>query len=164
MLTTLALHRPAGPITSSSIAPPKPINQNYAAPDSSSPTRPGKPERKHARDPSAVLARPRSNGQTTAWPSRARKGDNKGLTRGPKPINHNYAGAAPPSRPDHLEQHRAAKTNKPKLRRARFFVTHAPREAGEKARPRPLSGFGATDLVGERPRSNGQTTAWPSRA
>jgi hypothetical protein len=26
-----------------------------------------------------------------------------------------------------------------------------------------LSGFGATDLVGERPRSSG-TTAWPSRA
>jgi hypothetical protein len=27
-----------------------------------------------------------------------------------------------------------------------------------------LSGFGATHLVGELPRSNGQTTAWPSRA
>ena len=55
---------------SSSIAPPKPINQNYAAPDSSAPTRPRNqgikgsiaPARnageKYARDPSAVVARP----------------------------------------------------------------------------------------------------------
>src|SRR5882757_179751 len=70
-------HRPAGPIASRRIAPPKPINQAYAAPD--------------------------------------------------------------------------------------FFGTHAPREAGREARPRPLSGFGATDLVGERPRNSG-ITAWPSRA
>jgi hypothetical protein len=34
------------------------------------------------------------------------------------------------------------------------------------AKPAPTSQccFGATDRVGERPRSNGQTTAWPSRA
>src|ERR1019366_4827259 len=73
-------------------------------------------------------------------------------------------------RPDPVEQHRAAETNKPKLRRARFFGTHAPRDkgipparnAGEKARRRPRCCFGATPLVGELPRSNGQTTAWPS--
>src|SRR5258707_154328 len=69
------------------------------------------------------------------------------------------------SRPDRLEPHRAAETNKPELRRARFFGTHArARNAGEKARPSPRCCFGATDLVGELPRSNGQTTAWPSRA
>src|SRR6202021_2105616 len=74
---------------------------------------------------------PRSNGQTTAWPSapsralRVIKEVNAGP---PKPINHNYAAAAPPRRPDPVEQHRAAKTNKPKLRRARFFGTHAPRD------------------------------------
>src|SRR5258705_11100429 len=80
------------------------------------------------------------------------------------------AATAPPRRPDPVEQYRAAETNKPKLRRARFFGTPAPRgipparNAGEKARPRPQCCFGATDLVGELPRSNGQTTAWPSRA
>src|SRR5258708_22249246 len=36
------------------------------------------------------------------------------------------------------------------------------RNAGEKARRRPSCCFGATPLGGERPRSNGQTTAWPS--
>src|SRR5258708_20748670 len=33
--------RPGGPSRSSRIDPPKPINQNYAAPDSSAPTRQG---------------------------------------------------------------------------------------------------------------------------
>ena len=36
------------------------------------------------------------------------------------------------------------------------------RNAGVKARPSPRCCFGATPLVGELPRSNGQTTAWPS--
>jgi transposase len=38
------------------------------------------------------------------------------------------------------------------------------RNAGVKARPsHPRCCFGATPLVGELPRSNGQTTAWPSQ-
>ena len=59
--------RPGGPSRSSSIDPPKPINQNYAAPDSSAPTSPRDkgippemPERQHAGAPDAVLARPLS--------------------------------------------------------------------------------------------------------
>src|SRR5260370_41380842 len=63
----------------------------------------------------------------------------------------------------------AAETNKPKLRRARFFGTHVAkgsrdpaRNAGEKARRSPSCCFGATPLGGERPRSNRQTTAWPA--
>src|ERR1700686_611195 len=36
------------------------------------------------------------------------------------------------------------------------------RNAGEKARRSPRCCFGATPLVAELPRSNGQTTAWPS--
>src|SRR6202030_4251800 len=36
------------------------------------------------------------------------------------------------------------------------------RNAGVKARPSPRCCFGATPLVGELPRSNGQTTAWPA--
>src|ERR1700693_2929429 len=83
-ITTPPRHRLGGPIRSSSIAPPKPINHNYAAPDSSAPTRP-----KGSREP-------------------------------------------------------------------------VPKNAGEKARRSPLSCLGATPLVGELPRSNGQTTAWPS--
>src|SRR5665811_1013763 len=38
----------------------------------------------------------------------------------------------------------------------------SPKNAGEKARRSPRCCFGATPLVGELPRSNGQTTAWPS--
>src|ERR1700722_7426171 len=56
-----------------------------------------------------------------------------------------------------------------RLRRARFFGTHAPRDkenqpenAGVRARPSPRCCFGATPLVGELPRTNGQTTAWPA--
>src|SRR5674476_1683699 len=55
------------------------------------------------------------------------------------------------------------------LRRARFFGTHAPRDQEnqpEKCRrestPESRCCFGATPLVAELPRSNGQTTAWPS--
>src|SRR5664280_2089449 len=108
---------------------------------------------------------PRSNGQTTAWPSapsRA-KGDKIGERGGPEIIK------SKSRRPDPVEQHRAGETNKPKLRRARFFGTHAPRDKEnqpEKCRrestPETRCCFGATHLVGELPRSNGQTTAWPS--
>src|SRR5258708_5878168 len=63
----------------------------------------------------------------------------------------------------------AAETNKPKLRRRRFFGTHVAkgsrdpaRKAGDKARRSPSCCFGATPRGGERPRSNGQTTAWPA--
>src|SRR6202030_202334 len=38
----------------------------------------------------------------------------------------------------------------------------SPKNAGVKARPSPRCCFGATPLVGELPRSNGQTTAWPA--
>src|SRR6267154_392195 len=81
----LAIVRPAA------AAPPKPINLNYAAPDSSAPTLPKgsrDPARKAGREstpePSCCFGatprggeRPRSNRQTTAWPaapSRARNG------------------------------------------------------------------------------------------
>src|SRR6202521_3935512 len=55
------------------------------------------------------------------------------------------------------------------LRRARFFGTHAPRDKENKPEMperkhagAPRCCFGATPLVGELPRSNRQTTAWPA--
>src|SRR6202020_710952 len=106
---------------------------------------------------------PRSNGQTTAWPaapSRACMGDGRGNRGARKSVNLNPGG---PSRSSSIAP---AETI---LRRASFFGTHAPRDkenqprnAGEKARPSPRCCFGATPLVGELPRSNGQTTAWPA--
>src|SRR5205085_9560623 len=55
-----------------------------------------------------------------------------------------------------------------------LFSAYSPRQilrhprASPKCRrestPEALGCFGATDRVGERPRSSGQTTAWPSRA
>src|ERR1022692_1752977 len=129
------------------------------------------PERKHAGAPDAVLARPLSLASYPVATGRPRpghqrpraRGGEKGLTRGPE-INKSKS-----RRPEPVEQHRAAETI---LRRARFFGTHAPRDkenqpekwknAGEKARRSPRCCFGATPLVGELPRSNGQTTAWPS--
>ena len=72
----------------------------------------------------------------------------------PKPINHNYAAAAPPRRPDPVEQHRAAKTNKPKLRRARFFGTHPPRDQANQFRKMPeRKHAGAPSAVLARPLS-----------
>src|SRR5450631_1376348 len=130
------------------------------------------PERKHARAPEAVLARPLSLASypvATGRPlpghqrPRARKGDKIGLTRGPE-INK-------PKSAEPVEQHRAAETNKSKFAapassaptRQGIKRTSPPaRNAGEKARPSPRGCFGATPLVGELPRSYGQTTAWPS--
>ncbi len=62
-------------------------------------------------------------------------------------------------RPEPVEQHRAGR-NHPSPRQ---LLRHPrAKRAGEKARRSPRCCFGATPLVGELPRSNGQTTAWPS--
>src|SRR5258708_3905837 len=60
-------------------------------------------------------------------------------------------------------------TNKPKLRRARFFATHVAKGSSDPAlflmirRPPRSTLFPYTTLFrSERPRSNGQTTAWPA--
>src|SRR5450755_2835179 len=105
------------------------------------------PERKHARAPEAVLARPLSLASypvATGRPlpghqrPRARKGDKIGLTRGPE-INK-------PKSAEPVEQHRAAETNKSKYAapassaptRQGIKRTSPPaRNAGEKARPSP---------------------------
>src|SRR5207249_4935742 len=76
------------------------------------------------------------------------------------------AAAAPPRRPDPVEQHRAAETNKPKfsapdsseIGRASCREKSS-RQGGAKDRRRTRPLFGATHLVGELPRSNGQPTA-----
>ena len=85
-----------------------------------------------------VGERPRSSGPTTAWPS-ARVRLTKEVNAGPpKPINLNYAAAAPPSRPDRLEPHRAGETNKPKLT-PRQILRHprASPKCRREARPSP---------------------------
>ena len=79
-----------------------------------------------------VGERPRNNRPTTD--SRARVKLTKEVNRGGQPINQNYAVAAPPRRPDRLEQHRAGETNKSIFRRARFFGTHE-REMPEMSTP-----------------------------
>src|SRR5260370_33473150 len=75
------------------------------------------------------------------------------------------AAAAPPRRPDPVEQRRAAETNKPKFAAP---DSSAPTRQGDKgikrtspkwrreSTPETPALFGATDLVGELPRSNGQ--------
>src|SRR5260370_20648837 len=74
--STLFPHTPPSPS-----APPKPINLNYAAPDSSAPTLPRdkgippeRPERKHAGAPDAVLARPLSVASDPVATGRPRPG------------------------------------------------------------------------------------------
>src|SRR5229473_8445346 len=116
--------RPGGPSRSSSIDPPKPINQNYAAPDSSAPTLPRDkgippemPERQHAGAPDAVLARPLSVASDPVATGRPRPGHPRPLARNGREL---------------------------RLTRGASCC------------------FGATPLGGELPRSNGQTTAWPS--
>jgi hypothetical protein len=64
----------------------------------------------------------------------------------PKPINQNYA--APDSFGTHAPRDKENHPASPKCRR--------------ESTPEPRCCFGATPLVGELPRSNGQTTAWPS--
>src|SRR5674536_300418 len=127
------------------------------------------PERKHAGAPDAVLARPLSlpsypvatgrplPGHQRPRALRVRKGVKAGDR---KSLNLNPGG---PSRSSSIAP--AATI----LRRARFFGTHAPRDKEnqpEKCRrestPEPRCCFGVTPLVAELPRSNGQTTAWPS--
>ena len=63
------------------------------------------------------------------------------------------------SRPEPVEQHRAGRNH---TSPRQGIKRTSPKNAGEKARRRPRCCFGATHLVGELPRSNGQTTAWPS--
>src|ERR1035437_1345492 len=135
--------------------------------------------------PDAVLARPISLASypvATGRPlpghqrPRARETYRKGLTRGPEIIKSKSATAPPATSPSCGLQplHRPGGPSRSSsiapaetiLRRARFFGTHAPRDkenhptspknAGEKARRSPRCCFGATHLVGELPRSNGQ--------
>src|SRR5258707_9479208 len=80
--------RPGGPSRSSSIASPKPINQNFAAPDSfgtHAPTdkenQPEMPERKHAGAPNAVLARPLAVASDPVATGRPRPGQQRPRAR-----------------------------------------------------------------------------------
>src|ERR1700692_252516 len=154
---------PGGPSRSSSIAPAETI---LAAADSSAPTRQGLRDKEPARN-AGVKARPsprccfgatplvgelpRSNGQTTAWPaapSRTREADRRA----------NRGADAVLARPLSLASYPVA-TGRPR-----------PGQQRPRARVRlieeqiagPRCCFGATPLVGELPRSNGQTTAWPA--
>ena len=73
------------------------------------------------------------------------------------------AAAAPPRRPEPVEQHRAGRNHpSPRqiLRHPRAKGSREPaRNAGEKARRRPLSCFGATPLVAKLPRRSAPTDA-----
>src|ERR1019366_8757734 len=121
------------------------------------------PERKHAGAPDAVLARPLSLPSDPVATGRPRPGHQRPRARkrgARKSINLNPGG------PSRSSSSAPAETI---LRRASFFGTHPPRDKEnqpEKCRrestPEPRCCFGATPLVGELPRSNGQTTAWPS--
>src|SRR5207249_4935745 len=129
------LHRPGGPIRSSSIAPPKPINQNSPRQilRRSEERRVGKNQadragRKIAEEPGRFLARPISLASypvATASPlprTSARLGVSADVSAADLNAGHQPAvaivrpaAAAPPRRPDPVEQHRAAETNKPKF-------------------------------------------------
>src|SRR5258708_4477218 len=63
------------------------------------------------------------------------------------------AAAAPPRRPEPVEQHRPAEANKPKLRRARFFGTHAPRDQENPPEMPERKHAAAPDAVLARPLS-----------
>ena len=167
-------HRPGGPIASSSLAPPETNKSKLRrwCQILRHPTRePGKvPERSTPEPPcrfgatDRVGERPRNNGQTTLSPSRARKADRRCLNAGhPKPINRTTT-APPRRRPIACEL--ASLPPKPINLNYAAPDLRQPRAEGSRreARPRPRCCFGATPLVGERPRNNGQTTAWPSRA
>src|ERR1700735_1053640 len=89
----------------------------------------------------------------------------KGVKAGPRIIK------SKSRRPEPVEQHRAGRNHKPEFASFAAADSSAPTRkgikrtspnAGEKARPSPRCCFGATPLVGELPRSNGQTTAWPA--
>jgi len=154
--------------------PAETIKLNYAAPDSSAPTRePEMPERSTPetlqlfwRDRSRWEA-PRSSGPTTAWPSRALRvirGVNAGPPQ-PAVAIVRPAAAAPPRRPDRLEPHRG----QPKplnLTTPRQILRHprASPKCRRGARPRPFQLFWRDRSRWEAPRSSGPTTAWPSRA
>src|SRR6202521_2885882 len=131
------------------------------------------PERKHAGAPRCCFGAtplvgelPRSNGQTTAWPaapSRTREADGRANRGGRKSINLN-SDPGGPSRSSSIapaETILAAADSSAPTRQGLRDKEPA-RNAGVKARPSPRCCFGATPLVGELPRSNGQTTAWPA--
>src|SRR4051812_437522 len=137
-------------------------------------------ERKHAGDPGRFLARPISLASyPVASPlpgPRARvrvieEVNAGGINAGHQPAVAivRPAAAAPPRRPDPVEQRRAAETNKigrascrERAHTREYGERETARNGGEKARRRPRPLFGATHLVGELPRS--KPTAWPSRA
>src|SRR6202011_2324063 len=128
-----------------------------------------------------VGERPRSNGQTTAWPSapsrawRVRKRVSRPLSqlvrsgRGEAdPVPESVAAAASNRKNLKRNRRRRRRSHTSILRRA-SFGTHAPRDKENqpemperKHAGDPSCCFGATPLVAKLPRSNGQTTAWPS--
>src|SRR6202790_4515636 len=161
------------------------------------------PERKHAGDPDAVLARPISLASYPVATGRPRPGHQRPralrvtikVNAGPrKTINLNYplsqlvrsgrgeadpvpesvvpesvAAAASNRKSLQRNRRRRRRSHTSQLRRARLFGTHAPRDKENqpemperKNAGAPRCCFGATPLVAELPRSNGQTTAWPS--
>src|SRR5260370_32342432 len=61
------------------------------------------------------------------------------------------AAGPPPGRPEPVEQHRPAEANKPKLRRARFFATHAPRDQAIPPEMPERKHAGAPDVFLARP-------------
>src|ERR1700692_2465419 len=106
---------------------------------------------------------PRSNGQTTAWPaapSRALRVIDKVNAGARKSINLNPGGPSRSSSIAPPKPYFAAPASSAPTRQG--IKRTSPKNAGVKARPSPRCCFGATPLVGELPRSNGQTTACPS--
>src|SRR6202051_405436 len=129
------------------------------------------PGGKPARAPDAVLARPLSLASypvatgrpRPAAPSRTREADRRANRGGRKSINLN-SDPGGPSRSSSIapaETILAAPDSSAPTRQGLRDKEPA-RNAGVKARPSPRGCFGATPLVGELPRSNGQTTAWPA--
>ena len=135
---------------------------------------PEMPERKHAGAPDAVLARPLSLASYPVATGRPLPGHQRPRARvrvmqevnagGRKSINQNSAGdpsivqpaaAAPPRRPEPVEQHRAGRNHisQPQFRRARFFGTHAPRDQENQPEMPERKHAGAPDAVLARPLS-----------
>src|SRR5207253_2630105 len=126
------LHRPGGPIRSSSVAPPKPIKLNsprqilrHPRANMDKENQPEMAERKHAGDPGRFLARPISLASYPVATGRPLPGPRARVTvieeggAGGSNARHQTAvaivrpaAAAPPRRPDPVEQSRPTNTNK----------------------------------------------------
>src|ERR1700691_5876366 len=126
--------------------------------------------------PDAVLARPLSLASYPVATGRHPMSDQGPLSqllrsgRGEAdPVPESVAAAASNRKSLKRNRRRRRRSHTSILRRARFFGTHAPRDKENqpemperKNAGAPRCCFAATPLVGELPRSNGQTTAWPS--